>query len=202
MTQCRLNSFGGNWLWELPSARRRITFSVSLSISALCNPLWCNTGRLWRHDNANLIAAVGGLLRSSTDVRRSNTASAATAGLSCLLGSLFILISFYTINITRMTWVHVTQKRLYILSKLICSQVSSSYMSCICLTCFHSVNAPKITTDQRKQQITAEFTAVTVVWSLFMIRWGTTINFFSLYSSRFDLYFVVLLPGSFHFFCC
>lgn len=59
-------------LWEFPTCRR-ITLSICLTNKALCNTFWCNTGKLWRHHN--LIAAVGGLLRSNTNINKTVAAA-------------------------------------------------------------------------------------------------------------------------------
>lgn len=56
----------GGRLKELPPSDESIALHTCLAISTLCNPPWCNRGRLWRHHNAKLIAALGGLLKLST----------------------------------------------------------------------------------------------------------------------------------------
>lgn len=55
---------------SFPQLTDALTLSTSLTSEALCNPLWCNAGKLWRHGNADLIAALGGLLRRSASVNQ------------------------------------------------------------------------------------------------------------------------------------
>lgn len=60
---------------SIHSLDRGITLSFPLIGKALCNPRWCNIEKLWRQDNANLIAAVGGLLRTSASVNQTQPAA-------------------------------------------------------------------------------------------------------------------------------